>query len=83
MRFVVLESQDLGYGAVTAVDPRNAGAADVSFTAGFIDVAIDGLGPGGGNDHTVDEWIDLPALAVQTKRAVVLMDRLTTRPGAD
>jgi len=76
-------SQDLGYGEVTAVDPRNAGAADVSFTAGFIDTAIDGLGPGGGNDHTVDEWIDLPTLAIQTKRAAVLMHRLTTRPGAD
>jgi len=76
-------SEDLGYGAVTAVDPRNAGAADVSFTAGLVDVAIDGLGPGGGNDHTLDEWIDLPTLAIQTKRAAVLMHRLATRPGAD
>jgi glutamate carboxypeptidase len=76
-------SQDLGYGEVTAVDPRNAGAADVSFTAGFVDVAIDGLGPGGGNDHTVDEWIDLPTLAMQTKRVAILMHRLATRPGAD
>ena len=39
-------SRALGYGEVTAVDPRNAGAADVSFTAGFVDTAIDGLGPG-------------------------------------
>lgn len=76
-------SDDLGYGVVTAVDPRNAGAADVSFTANLVDVAIDGLGPGGGNDHTVDEWIDLPTLAMQTKRAAVLMYRLATRPGAD
>ena len=76
-------SQDLGFGEVTAVDPRNAGAADVSFTAGYVDTAIDGLGPGGGNDHTVDEWIDLPTLAIQTKRAAVLMHRLTLRPGAD
>jgi len=76
-------SQDLGYGEVTAVDPRNAGAADVSFTAGFVETAIDGLGPGGGNDHTVDEWIDLPTLAVQTKRAAVLIHRLTRRPGAE
>ena len=76
-------SQDLGYGEVTAVDPRNAGAADVSFTAGFVDMAIDGLGPGGGNDHTVDEWIDLPTLAIQTKRAAVLMHRLARRPGAE
>lgn len=75
-------SRDLGFGPVAAVDPRNAGAADVSFTAGLVEMALDGLGPGGGNDHTVDEWIDLPTLAVQTKRAAVLMHRLTLRPGA-
>ncbi len=69
-------SRDLGFGPVTPVDPRNAGAADVSFTAGHVDMAIDGLGPGGGNDHTVDEWIDLPTLAMQTKRAAVLLYRL-------
>ncbi|HBD97102.1 MAG TPA: peptidase M20 [Gemmatimonadetes bacterium] len=76
-------SEDLGYGEVTAVDPRNAGAADVSFTAGFVEIAIDGLGPGGGNDHTVDEWIDLPTLAMQSKRAAVLTHRLARRPGAE
>jgi glutamate carboxypeptidase len=72
-------SRDLGFGAVTAVDPRNAGAADVSFTAGLVDMALDGLGPGGGNDHTVDEWIDLPTLLQQTQRAAVLIHRLTSR----
>lgn len=75
-------SQDLGFGPVAAVDPRNAGAADVSFTAGLVEMALDGLGPGGGNDHTVQEWIDLPTLAIQTKRAALLMHRLTLRPGA-
>jgi glutamate carboxypeptidase len=70
-------SRDLGFGPVAPVDPRNAGAADVSFVAGLVEMAIDGLGPGGGNDHTVDEWIDLPTLALQTKRAAVLMLRLT------
>ena len=74
-------SRDLGFGPVTAVDPRNAGAADVSFVAGLVDMAIDGLGPGGGNDHTVDEWIDLPTLAMQTKRAALLMHlRLRKNP---
>lgn len=72
-------SRDLGFGPVTAVDPRNAGAADVSFTAGLADRALDGLGPGGGNGHTVDEWIDLPTLGMQTKRAAVLMYRLTNQ----
>jgi glutamate carboxypeptidase len=71
-------SRDLGFGPVTAVNPRNAGAADVSFTAGLVEMAIDGLGPGGGNDHTVDEWIILPTLAMQTKRAAVMIMRLGT-----
>jgi len=70
-------SQDLGYGPVAAVDPANAGAADVSFVAGLIEMAIDGLGPGGGSDHTVDEWINLDTLAQQSARAAVLMYRLT------
>jgi glutamate carboxypeptidase len=74
-------SRDLGFGPVTAVNPRNAGAADVSFTEGLVEMAIDGLGPGGGNDHTIEEWIDLPTLAVQTKRAAVLMYRLTRGGG--
>lgn len=69
-------SRDLGYGPVTPVDPRNAGAADVSFTAGLVEMALDGMGPGGGNDHTVDEWIDLPTLRQQTERAAVLLYRL-------
>lgn len=72
-------SRDLGFGPVTAVDPRNAGAADVAFTAGLVEMAIDGLGPGGGDDHTVREWIDLPTLALQTKRAAVLIYRLASR----
>jgi glutamate carboxypeptidase len=74
-------SRDLGFGPVTAVNPRNAGAADVSFTAGLVDMAIDGLGPSGGNDHTVDEWIILPTLAMQAKRAAVMIMRLG-RPAA-
>jgi glutamate carboxypeptidase len=71
-------SRELGFGPVAPVDPRNAGAADVSFTAGLVDMAIDGLGPGGGNDHTVDEWIILPTLSIQTKRAALLILRAGT-----
>ncbi|MBO6576741.1 MAG: M20/M25/M40 family metallo-hydrolase [Rhodothermales bacterium] len=69
-------SRDLGHGPVAPVNPRNAGAADVSFTAGLVEMAIDGLGPGGGDDHTVDEWIDLPTLEMQTRRAAILIWRL-------
>lgn len=69
-------SKDLGYGEVTAVNPRNAGAADVSFTSGHVDMAIDGMGLSGADDHTIEETGDLSKLSVQAKRAAVLMYRL-------
>lgn len=72
-------SQDLGFGEITAVNPRNAGAADISFTSGFVEMAIDGLGlTGGSDDHTISETGNLNHLAVQAKRAAVLMYRLYT-----
>lgn len=70
-------SQDLGFGAVTAVNPRNAGAADISFTSGYVDMAIDGLGlTGGSGDHTVEEVGNLNTIATQAKITAVLMYRL-------
>ncbi len=70
-------SRDLGFGPVTEVDPMRAGAADVSFTAGHVEMAIDGLGLGGADDHTVKETGDLRTLPMQTKRAAVLLYRLS------
>ena len=69
-------SRDLGFGPVSAVDPQKAGAADVSFTAGLVDMAIDGIGLMGRDGHTVNETADLRTLPVQTKRAAVLLYRL-------
>lgn len=70
-------SQDLGFGPVEAVNPRNAGAADISFTSGYVDMAIDGLGvTGGSGDHTVEETGDLSTVAIQAKITAVLMYRL-------
>ncbi|MFT4821715.1 MAG: glutamate carboxypeptidase [Candidatus Azotimanducaceae bacterium] len=71
-------SEDLGYGKVVAVNPLRAGAADVSFTADQVDMAIDGLGMGGTGAHTVKEIGDMNTLAQQAKRAAVLMLRLQT-----
>lgn len=71
-------SKDLGFGEVTAVNPRNAGAADISFTTGYVDMAIDGLGlTGAANDHTVMETGNILHLSMQAKRAAVLMYRLS------
>ncbi len=74
-------SEDLGYGPVTAVDPLNAGAADVSFTSGYVDMAIDGMGLSGADDHTINETGDLSMISVQAKRAAILMYRLMEGKG--
>ena len=70
-------SNDLGFGSVTAVNPRDAGAADISFTAPYVEMAIDGLGPGSAGGHTVNETADPRSIAMQAKRTAVLMYRLT------
>jgi len=73
-------SEDLGLGKVKAVNPRDAGAADISFTSGYVDMAIDGLGLFGGHGHTDKEYANLNWLPRQTKRIALLMYRLTQNP---
>ncbi|HEY5756588.1 MAG TPA: M20/M25/M40 family metallo-hydrolase [Steroidobacter sp.] len=69
-------SKDLGFGSVTEVNPRNAGAADISFAADHVDMALDGLGLLGGGAHTPDEFADLRTYQIQTQRLAVLLYRL-------
>ncbi len=69
-------SQDVGAGAVTAVDPDRAGAADVSFVAGHVPLILDGIGLMGHSDHTPQETADLTTLPSQTKRAAILLARI-------
>lgn len=69
-------SQDLGFGTVTAVSPDRAGAADISFVANHVKMALDGVGLMGSNDHTVKETADLATLPSQTKRVAVMLSRL-------
>ncbi len=70
-------SQELGFGEVSAVNPRNAGAADISFTAGHVEMAADGLGLSGDDDHTINETGNLNMVSRQAKRAAILMYRLS------
>jgi glutamate carboxypeptidase len=70
-------SRDLGFGPVTAVDPGAAGAADVSFTADHVEMAIDGFGLMGDGGHTVEETADLRTLPMNAKRAAVVLYRLS------
>jgi glutamate carboxypeptidase len=69
-------SRDLGFGPVGEDDPARAGAADVSFTAGLVEMAIDGVGLMGGGGHTVEETADLRTLPIQAKRTAVTLLRL-------
>lgn len=69
-------SRDLGFGAVTEVNPRNAGAADISFAADHVEMALDGLGLLGGGSHTPEEFADLRTYPIQTQRLAVLLYRL-------
>lgn len=70
-------SRDLGLWPVVAVDPMRAGAADVSFTAPYIPMAIDALGLSGWDDHTDKETADLRMFGPLTRRAAVLLYRLS------
>lgn len=68
-------SRDLGLGAVKALDPGRRGAGDISFVP-MLD-GLDGLGAKGEGAHTTEEWIDLDTFAPQTKKAALLIHRLT------
>jgi glutamate carboxypeptidase len=70
-------SRDLGLGEVVAVDPSKAGAADVSFVANLVPMSIDALGLSGHDDHTEMETANLAKLPVKTKRAALLLYRLS------
>jgi glutamate carboxypeptidase len=72
-------SRDLGFGPVTATDPRRAGAADISFVQGRTAMALDGLGLKGTGGHTEQETADLATLAMQAKRVAVLLARLAAK----
>jgi glutamate carboxypeptidase len=69
-------SRDLGLGPVDAVDPARAGAADVSFTEGRVEMALDGVGLRGSGGHTVQETGDLKTLRTQARRAALVLARL-------
>ena len=70
-------SEGLGYGEVLAVNPRKAGAADISFTAGYVKAALDGLGLMGTGGHTKDETADMSTLKRNAEKAALLIYRLS------
>lgn len=69
-------SQDLGFGTITAFDPRGRGAGDIAFVSPPLP-GLDGLGLNGEGEHTTRESADLRQAPELVKRAAVLIHRLT------
>jgi glutamate carboxypeptidase len=69
-------SLDLGYNKVVAANPRNAGAADISFAANHVEMALDGLGLMGSGAHTKNESADLTSLNKNIEKTSLLIYRL-------
>lgn len=69
-------SQDLGFGKVEALDPGERGAGDIAFVSHLIP-GLDGIGGKGGGAHAPGEFADLESLPMLTKRAAILIYRLT------
>lgn len=70
-------SLDLGYGKVVGANPRKAGAADISFAASYVDMALDGLGMMGTGGHTQDETADMTSFYKNSEKAALLLYRLS------
>ncbi len=70
-------SRDVGTGPVTIIDPSKLGGADITSAAPFVDGALAGIGMSGTNAHSFEEIADLEGMIGQTKRAAVLLYRLS------
>lgn len=67
---------DLGLEQMAELDPLKRGAGDISFVARYVDGLV-GMGPAGDGAHAPGETVDLPSIKRQSKRAAILMTRLS------
>jgi glutamate carboxypeptidase len=56
-------------------DAATGGASDANTTAALGIPTLDGLGPVGGDDHSVDEWLDLESIGPRTTLLAGLIAR--------
>ncbi|RYY29015.1 MAG: M20 family peptidase [Sphingomonadales bacterium] len=68
-------NRDMGVPEMAEFAPAKRGAADSSFVAAHADTMA-GMGPVGGSLHAETEWLSIPSIAIQAKRAAILMSRL-------
>ncbi len=64
---------ELGF---TLRDASTGGASDANTTSAAGLPSLDGLGPIGGDDHSVDEWLDLDSVVPRTVLLAALMARI-------
>jgi glutamate carboxypeptidase len=64
---------DLGF---ALADAATGGASDANTCAALGVPSLDGLGPVGGDDHSVDEWLDLASVVPRTTLLATLIDRI-------
>jgi glutamate carboxypeptidase len=57
-------------------DAATGGASDANTTSAAGLPTLDGLGPIGGDDHSVDEWLDLASVVPRTTLLAGLMARI-------
>lgn len=70
-------SDELGYGAVKALDPGLRGAGDISYIASRVSGSLVGLGALGTGAHSTKETLNLDSLPIQTQRAALFVYRIT------
>ncbi len=56
-------------------DAATGGASDANTTAALGVPTLDGLGPVGGDDHSVDEWLDVTSVVPRTTLLAALISR--------
>lgn len=71
-------NRDLGVAEMEELDPMRRGAGDISFVAAKLE-SLTGFGAIGDGAHAPGEWIDLKKVALQGKRAALMIYRLGTR----
>jgi len=64
---------DLGF---DLQDAATGGASDANTTAALGIPTLDGLGPVGGDDHSVDEWLDLASVVPRTTLLAAIIARM-------
>lgn len=75
-RLVALAATIAGELGFALTDAATGGASDANTTAALGVPTLDGLGPVGGDDHSVDEWLDLDSVAPRTALLAGLIGRI-------